>query len=318
MIDLKGDYPEHWDDFIGQTQAKRKLLVASRSAKLRKEPMDHCLIFCGKAGVGKTALAQLAAREMESNVVCVSGTLKAAEVRVIVSRMKPHDVLFYDEVHQAVAGGRAKGEWLLGLLQDGVLPGARGKLEPMPPITVIGATTDMGRLPATILTRFSPVELVDYTEDEATRVALKLAARMFPTPMPLPSVEVAERIARACNQNPRTMRQLLINIRDITLTDAKMPDEEGQYDIVEAMQWMGLDDAGITDMAKRYMVALVKDFGGEPTGEAAMKDRLDEPGGLRITERLLMDHGLLEKTRQGRMPTAAGLTFAEAQMENAA
>lgn len=314
---LQGDYPDHWDDFIGQEQAKRKLLIASRSAKVREAPMDHVLIQSGKAGVGKTALAWLAAREIGSNIQVVAGALKVNEARMLISRMNDRDVLFYDEIHQAVAGGKAKGEWLLTLLQDGCLPGPRGAMERCPAITVIGATTDAGRLPQTILTRFSPLELDDYTDEDGLRIVLSLAGRMFPKPLPLPSVDNAGAIARACSNNPRIMRQLLINLRDIALaTEGSNLSEDG-YDLTEAMEWMGLDDDGLTELARRYLIALVKDFGGEPVGERTMQDRLCEPGGLAHTEKLLMDRQLIVKTRQGRIPTGEGLSRALA-LEDAA
>jgi Holliday junction resolvasome RuvABC ATP-dependent DNA helicase subunit len=317
---LRGDYPECWDDFIGQEQAKRKLLVASSSAAIRKAPMDHVLIRSGKAGVGKTALAYLAARQMGTQIKVVAGKIKVGEARMLLSRMTDGDVLFYDEIHQAVQGGKGNGEWLLTLLQDGCMPGPRG-LEKAPAITVIGATTDAGRLPETILTRFSTLDLVDYTDDEGLRIVLSLATRVFPKSLPLPSVENAGAIARACCNNPRTIRQLLINVRDIALTSegANLTGTgiEAHYDLTEAMAWLGLSDDGLTELARRYLLALVKDFGGEATGERTMRDRLNEPGGLTFVERLLMDKGLIVKTRSGRIPTAGGLARAQ-EIEDAA
>jgi hypothetical protein len=39
-----------------------------------------------------------------------------------------------------------------------------------------------------------------------------------------------------------------------------------------------------------------------------MEDRLQQAGGLKLTERLLMDKGLLAKTRSGRTLTQAGIS----------
>jgi Holliday junction DNA helicase RuvB len=308
MTDLGGDYPETWDDFIGQEQAKRQLLVATRSAKMRDRPMDHLLLASGMPGIGKTSLALLTGKELGRHVQIVSGKLSSTQARILLSGMEDGDVLFYDEIHQAVAGGKAQAEWLLHLLQDGAIVGPHG-LEEQPKVTVIGATTDAGRLPETILGRFVlQPPLTSYTELEAGRIALKLSERIFED-LPLPSTEVCYDTGQASSQNPRLMRSILVNLRDLAIVNGKVP-EDGSYDLDEALAFLGLTRDGLTPQAQAYLRALLA-MGGT-AGERAIADRLNEPGGVRHTERLLAEKDLIAKTRLGRQLTKEGIARAKA------
>lgn len=308
-----GNYPRTWAEFIGQEQAKRRLQIASRSARIRKEPMEHILIRGGGAGIGKTSLALLAAQEMGTNVTVAAGKMKLTEARIMFARMEDNDVLFYDEIHQAVTGGKANAEWMLHVLQDGALVGPRGA-EPIPAITIIGATTDAGRLPKTILGRFQECRITNYTDDEGTEIVKALAQRVLPQPLVMPSLRNCVDIARACDNNPRGIRGLLINLRDIALATEGSNYANDEYDLTEAMVWMGLTADGLTAEAQAYLIAMFSEFQGT-AGEKTMADRLNEPGGLAHAERLLMDKGFLIKGRSGRELTNAGIKRAIELME---
>ena len=64
---------------------------------------------------------------------------------------------------------------------------------------------------------------------------------------------------------------------------------------------------GLDRLCQRYLQAMFRDFRGEPVGLSAMMERLQEPGGLAQTERLLTDKGLIVPTKSGRMLTPSGL-----------
>jgi Holliday junction resolvasome RuvABC ATP-dependent DNA helicase subunit len=91
--------------------------------------------------------------------------------------MEDGDVLFLDEIHMLVAGGKAGAEWLLPLLQNGVLITAKGA-EEVPRVTILGATTDVQKLPERFISRFKhrPL-LVPDTDEEGTEIALIRASR---------------------------------------------------------------------------------------------------------------------------------------------
>ena len=55
--------PVVWDEYIGQEKIKDNLKVLLSAAKKRGEAAEH-LLFSGPAGLGKTTLAYLVAREL--------------------------------------------------------------------------------------------------------------------------------------------------------------------------------------------------------------------------------------------------------------
>jgi Holliday junction DNA helicase RuvB len=301
--------PADWDDFIGQPRAKAQLRAAAAYARLRGVPMRHVLLDSGTPGIGKTSLALLAAQECGAQQVkMISGRVKANQARVLLAGMADGDVLFIDEIHTLVAGGKADAEWLLNFLQDGCIVGPRGA-EKQPRVTVIAATTDAGRLPETILSRF-PIRpgLDDYTADEGAQIAKVLSRTLIDPPLPLPSPENLAAIARAAHNNPRLMSAIICNVRDVCCATEGQSYNEPHYDLGQALEWLGLTEDGLTNLACRYLKALYVDFNGEPVGAGAMQDMLREPGGVHHTEGLLLDMGLIVKTRQGRLLTQLGIS----------
>jgi Holliday junction DNA helicase RuvB len=304
---LGNKYPASWAEFIGQTTAVHQLSVAAKSAKLRGEPLPHCLLASGSAGIGKTALAMLVAQEMKVAVAAVSGAITVGAARYLFSAMGDSDILFIDEAHLLVVGGKAKAEWLLNYMQDGIIAGPQGA-EVQPKVTIIAATTEAGRFPETILDRFplKPV-LTAYTDDEGALIALQMALKALPFDLPHISLDNAQAIAAAGNNNPRKISALLAQLRDLALVEDKHWNAEiRSYDLTDTLQMQGLTEDGLNLTARHYLTALLTDF-PDGAGMTAIKDRLQEPGGLAYVERILVDKAFIAKTKQGRQLTAAGI-----------
>jgi Holliday junction DNA helicase RuvB len=311
--ELNGDYPLDWDSFVGQDIAKKQLRTAAKSARMRGAVMEHVLIASAEPGIGKTSLALLTAKELGAgeNVKIVSGKIPVNQARIALAELEDGGVLIYDEIHMAVQGGKGNAEWMLNFLQDGVIMGPMGP-EQQPKITVIGATTDVGRLPKTIIDRFGKKpDLAPYTDDEATHIALGKASKLFMGEVPFPSLQNCVQVAQAANNNPRVIGHVLSNLLDLTITSdcANYDRETKQYDIDEALNWMGLSPDGLDRLARRYLVALLRDFAGG-AGERALADRLGEAGGLGHVEKVLMAKGLIAKTKQGRVLLKPGIARA--------
>ena len=64
--------PERLGDCVGQAQIREQLTIALEAARGRGEPMDHVLLY-GPPGLGKTTLAYVIAREMETRIRITSG-----------------------------------------------------------------------------------------------------------------------------------------------------------------------------------------------------------------------------------------------------
>lgn len=291
------DYPSTWDGFIGQVEAVEQLRAAVKAALHLDRRLDHILLASGAHGIGKTTLAQIVACQLGTGFIGVSGALSVDEARTIISSMRNGDVLFWDEFHLAVAGNKNRADWLLPMLTDHVLLTKRGT-EPMPDITIIAATTDVGKLPQTVISRFMIRPRLDYyTLSEGVLICQNLAARMKINIIGNDSAW--SRIATAADNNPRTMRQILTAVQNIAIT-------ESQVDLDKAFKWAGVTHDGLTDTAVDMLLVLI----GSPNFTASLETiqaSLGEPGPLRHHEQLLLQKGLIQITGRGRALTEAGV-----------
>ena len=128
------------DDFVGQRAGCATTCACSSQAALgRGEALDHVLLH-GPPGLGKTTLAQIVARELGVGFRATSGPVIArpGDLAAILTNLEPRDVLFIDEIHRLVAGGR--GDPLSGDGGRQARPdhrrGAGGALDPHRPAAV--------------------------------------------------------------------------------------------------------------------------------------------------------------------------------------
>jgi Holliday junction DNA helicase RuvB len=314
---LVGDYPDTWDEYVGQTKAKRSLLVASHSAALRNANLAHTLICSPYAGIGKTALVQLVIRQMGRRVHVVSGAINLAKARMMFSMVEDGDFIFYDEFHKVMDGGKRNAEWLLHFLENGTLITPFGE-ERVPNVTIIGATTDKGVLPETILQRFTVVELVAYTDAEGADIVTTLSGKILGAAgLPTVGKETAVALAAASSNQPRMMRKLLQAVRDLAVTDMIPTPEDGEYDLEDALDMVDVTADGLTKEMREYLRIMYVEMRAEPTGETVLRRRMGIVGqGLVLVERGLQDKGLTAGTKQGRMLTGPGMRRAKELFPN--
>lgn len=315
---LKGPYPKTWMEFVGQEQAKAQLLAARISAAKREARMDHVLLASGHPGIGKSSLARLLAHALNAGLVELGGNINDKAASKALRSLDDGDVLFLDEIHRLVSRGKSSAEWLLNLLQDGTMVTSTG-VQRAPEITVIAATTDAQKLPQTILDRFpiKPV-IVPYTDEEAVLVGVSAARRLgFGEIIPLPEGEWMSKVAKASDNNPRRMTQLLVGVRDVALSTNNSNLGEDGYDLTTALQWSGLTEDGLSTPAQNYLIFLYA-VGGT-AGITSIKSALQEEE-LKHTEALLIQKGYVLVTGRGRELTDFGaeraLELARQQMEN--
>lgn len=289
------DYPATFSRFVGQHQAVAQIKASISSAQQRGTRLDHILLASGTQGIGKTTLAQIVASEMGTGFVSVSGAITVTDARDILRAMEPQDILFWDEFHLAINGGKAKAEWLLPMLTDAVLL-TKDSVEAMPDVTVIGATTDAGRLPVTITSRFMVrPALTFYTDAEGVLLVKQLTERMQ---VALPDEYFGD-IAQAADNNPREMRLILTSVRDIILST-------GNVDLETAFRWAGVTPDGLSRTCQEILLALLlaKDH---TASLETLQGLLGEPGPIKYAENQLMAKGLVTITGRGRQLTDAGL-----------
>lgn len=299
--------PRTWNEYVGQRRAKGQMRAAVASAKFRKQRVDHILIASGVPGVGKSALARIVAAEYGGGIVEVQGALSQDEARAILSGMQDGDFLFLDEIHQLVVGGKSKAEWLLPLMQDGVLLSAQGEWK-APNVTIIGASTNAAELPEAILSRFVIKPVIDmYSEEEATDIAEGMAASVFgEIGLDLPTRATCAALAEAANHSPRDIGSMLRLLRDAEIAGMAERDENGDSDLTEMLDWAGRTPTGLDDLAQRYLATMLVMFGGR-TGKANIASVLGESTYPYLTEQLLLQKGLISIDKGGRFLTEAGV-----------
>ena len=86
--------PATWAHYVGQERIKHNLQIIIEAAKRRGEAADH-LLFAGPAGLGKTTLAYLVAKELGSSLKITSGPAieKMGDLAAILTNLEPREVL---------------------------------------------------------------------------------------------------------------------------------------------------------------------------------------------------------------------------------
>jgi Holliday junction DNA helicase RuvB len=297
--------PSSLDEFVGQAKVKESLQIAIDAAKQRKEPLDHTLFF-GPAGLGKTTLALLMARELSVSIRITSGPVleRPGDLVGLLTGLKPGDILFIDEVHRLRP---ALEEFLYPAMEEfrvdvRIAEGPHAQTIPMQieRFTLIGATTRFGLLTPPMRARFGLVERLHYYPPEDLAQIVKRSAGILGVPAEAAGVD---EIARRSRGTPRVANRLLKRVRDYaqvraggTITAAVA---------VEALQRLDVDEFGLDDMDARILKTIIEHFDGGPVGLSTIGAAVGEdPGTLEeVYEPFLMQQGFLSRTPRGRTAT---------------
>jgi len=297
--------PHVLSEFQGQARIKENLSIFIRAARERAEPLDH-LFLMGPPGLGKTTLALVVASEMGSDFKPTSAPAleKPKDLAGILTTLRPGSVFFIDEIHRLkpaieemlyIAMEDFELDWIIG---QG--PSARTVRVPVPPFTLIGATTKAGMVSDPLASRFGISLRFDYYSAEELELVIKRSSAILEIKIARDAMKL---LASTSRGTPRIANRLLRRMRDFAQVAGK---EVIDIDIVrEGLDRLEVDILGLERLDRDILKAIIMKYSGGPVGAETLAitvgeavDSLED-----YYEPFLIQAGLIARTPRGRVAT---------------
>jgi holliday junction DNA helicase RuvB len=302
--------PKRLEDFVGQEAIRDQLAVSIEAATIRGEALDHVLL-AGPPGLGKTSLAQIIAAELDVPFVQTAGPAleRKGDVASFLTALEPRAVFFVDEIHRLP---RALEETFYPAMEDGILPitvgqgaGASIVTLPLPPFTLIGATTRSGLLTTPLRDRFGIRHRLEHYGAEDLARIVNRSARLLGVEIE-PAGAVA--IARRSRGTPRVANRLLRRVRDYA--DVRHSGLVTEAVAAAALDLLEVDEEGLDRLDREILRAICEKFGGGPVGLSTLAVAVGEEQDTveDVYEPYLLQRGLIERTPRGRAATRRAYT----------
>jgi Holliday junction DNA helicase RuvB len=297
--------PRRMSDFVGQEALKERLAILIEAALARNEAVDHVL-FSGPPGLGKTSLAGILSNEMGARFNSTSGPAldRPGDLAAVITNLEQGDVLFVDEIHRLP---RQVEEVLYPAMEDfqldivvGKGPAARSIKIDLPPFTLVGATTRVGRVAPPLRDRFGYVARIDYYGSDDLQAIVERSATILEVDI---TDEGSDTIAGRSRGTPRVANRLLRRVRDYAAVRA-----DGHIDALtasRALEVFEVDERGLDKVDRAILEAVVVKFGGGPVGLSTLAIAVgEEPETVEDAyEPFLLQEGFLQRTPRGRIAT---------------
>lgn len=297
--------PRFLSEFIGQDRLKGNLAVFIEACKKRGEHLDH-VFFSGPPGLGKTTLAAIMANELGVQFRATSAPAleKPGDLAAILTSIGERNIFFIDEIHRLKP---VVEEILYTAMEDfeidvviGQGPGARTIKIPLPPFTLVGATTKTGLVSSPLYSRFGITMRLDfYDPADINRIVMR-SARILDV-----AVEdgAAEEIARCSRGTPRIANRILRRMRDFAQVWGKGIVDCGI--VRRGLESLEIDGRGLDKLDRQILSIIVDKYAGGPVGSETLAisvgeavDTLED-----VYEPYLIQIGFLKRTPRGRVAT---------------
>lgn len=297
--------PQSFDEYIGQEKIKKNLHILIQAAKKRKDPVEHILLY-GPAGLGKTTLANIIAKEMGVNIRTTSGPAieRVGDFGSILTNLQDGDILFIDEIHRL---NKVIEEILYPAMEDfkldiiiGKGPSARTIQLDLPKFTLIGATTRLGSISNPLRNRFGATHKLEFYNQEEIEKIIKRSSRIL-------GVDIEDsglkKIATCARFTPRVANRLLKRVRDFCqIKEHKSIDSavaQGALDMLD------IDAVGLEPADRHIIKTIIEKFEGGPVGLGTIAAATSEEVKTieDVYEPYLLQIGFLARTPRGRVAT---------------
>ena len=297
--------PKHLKEFLGQESIKSNLSVFIRAANDRSESLDH-VFLSGPPGLGKTTLAGIIANELgaELKVTSAPAIEKPKDLAGILTGISERCVFFIDEIHRLkpaieemlyIAMEDYEMDWVIG---QG--PSARNIRIPLPPFTLIGATTKAGAVASPLYSRFGISCRMDFYRHEDIMNIIIRSSGILDIEINDDAVEL---LARCSRGTPRVANRLLRRMRDYAQVE-----NSGVItrDIVTSgLKRLEIDQMGLERLDRRILKLIIERYDGGPVGAETLAisageavESLED-----FYEPYLIQQGFIKRTPRGRMVT---------------
>jgi len=302
--------PKLLKDFLGQEAIKGNLSTFIEAAKQRQEPLDHLLLI-GPPGLGKTTLAQITANELgvDFKVTSAPALEKPKDLAGILSTITERTVFFIDEIHRLkpaieemlyIAMEDYELDWIIG---QGAA--ARTVRIPIPPFTLVGATTKAGSVSSPLRSRFGFIPRFEfYTQKELASI-IRRSAEILEVGI---ENDAAMLLAQCCRGTPRVANRVLRRMRDFAQVEGRNVITLDTVD--KGLKRLEIDELGLEKYDREILLSIIQNFGGGPVGAETLAISIGESMDTLedYYEPYLIQCGLLQRTPRGRIVTPKAYT----------
>jgi holliday junction DNA helicase RuvB len=297
--------PRLLSEFVGQERLKENLAIYIKAAHTRGEHLDH-VFLSGPPGLGKTTLAAIVANELGVQFRATSAPAleKQGDLAAILTSIGERNIFFIDEIHRLKP---VVEEMLYSAMEDfeidvviGQGPGARTIKIPVPPFTLVGATTKTGLVSSPLYSRFGIPLRLDYYEPADIRAIVGRSAGILGVAM---TDDAADLLSRCSRGTPRIANRILRRMRDFAQVLGN-----GVIDlpiVARGLESLEIDSLGLDKVDRAILRTLVEKYGGGPVGSETIAISIGEAVDTLedVYEPYLIQIGFLKRTPRGRVAT---------------
>ncbi|NTU69892.1 Holliday junction branch migration DNA helicase RuvB [bacterium] len=250
------------------------------------------------------------AKEMNVNIKVTSGPAieRAGDLASIITNLSDGDILFIDEIHRL---NRIVEEVLYPAMEDykldiiiGKGPSAQTLRLDTPKFTIVAATTRASLISSPLRDRFGAVHRLEFYEESEIAEIVRRSAKIMKVEI---DKEGIVEVAKRSRKTPRIANRLLKRVRDFAevKADGKVTKEIAD----KALKLLDIDNVGLDTTDRKILTLIADKYQGGPVGVETLAVAVGEERATieDMHEPYLLQVGFLERTRQGRKITQAGL-----------